>query len=264
MAATSLRYSVAAILLLAAMTLPAQPTPMQERGTFDVDVKSTAAEQLAYATSFTAAAEDPSQRKVAILKSVAALQVIPQRWPEERALAIRAYREIVTRLAGSQFHRNAVEVCDRAIAFAGQPDDTLVFVATKGRSLASLGRTDEARDAFAKATTGAFHRLSDFDKSAILIDAIWFYERTQNFAIAARHAQARARLATGALGPAEAMRKAVELQLRANDLAAARAVLAELSEAVSHARMGTLTPNEQEALRWIETSMQDFRRKLGS
>jgi tetratricopeptide (TPR) repeat protein len=244
------------------MTLHAQPSPLQERGTFTVEVKPTAAEQFAYATSFSAAAGDPSQRKVILLRSVAALQVIPQRWPAERALALRAYREIVTRLAGSHFHRNAVEVCDRAIAFAGRSEETLVFLAAKGRSLAWLGRTDEARDAFAKATTGAFHRLPDFDKSAILIDATWFYTHDGNFAAAARHAHARARFATGALGPAEAMRRAVELRLLAKEHALARETLTELSAGVSRARLEALTPDEQEALRRIEASIQDFRKTL--
>ncbi|HEX6085117.1 MAG TPA: hypothetical protein VF266_11365 [Thermoanaerobaculia bacterium] len=262
MAATNLRSSVAAILLLAVMTLHAQPLPMEERGSFEVDVKPTAAEQLAYATSFSVAAGDPAQRKVLLLQSVAALQVIPQRWPAERALALRAYREIVTRLAGAHFHRNAVEVCDRAIAYADGSEETLVFLAAKGRSLAWLGRTAEAREAFAKATTGTFHRLPDFDKSAILIDATWFYAREGNFAVAARHAHARARFATGALGPAEAMRRAVELRLLANEHAGAREILTELSETVSRARLEALTPDEQEALRRIEESIQDFRRQL--
>ena len=152
------------------------------------------------------------------------------------------------------------QVCDQAIAFAGGSEETLVFLATKGRSLAWLGRTAEAREAFAKATTGAFHRLPDFDKSVILIDATWFYARDGNFSVAARHTHARARFATGALGPAEALRRAVELRLLAKEHAAAKEVLAELSEAVSRARLEGLTPDEQEAFRRIEASIQDFRR----
>ena len=56
------------------------------------------------------------------------------------------------------------------------------------------------------------------------------------------------------------MRRAVELRLLAKEHAVAKEILAELSEAVSRARLEGLTPDEQEAFRRIEASIQDFRR----
>lgn len=257
------RLAMAGTVLLVISGLHAQPTPPKAHGSFSVEVKQTAAAQFLYATTaFTSVSGDLSEQHLAVMKTVAALEVIPRRWPAQRMLALRAYREIVTRLAGSQMHANALEMCDQAIAFAGPSADALVFVAAKGRSLMWLGRHAEARAAFTRATAGEFSRLEDFDKSAILIDATFFFQRDKQFAIAAKYAHDRAKFATGSLGPAGALRTALELRLLGNDRISAKADLVELSEAVSRAHLVALTPDEQEVLRQMEASIQEFQKKL--
>jgi tetratricopeptide (TPR) repeat protein len=247
-------------LVTAAAAAQASPKPA---GTFAVEVKATAPEQYAYATRITPDAADRTLRDVAVIRSVEALSVIPRRWPGERAWGIRAYREMMTRLAGARLYDNAISVCDTAIAYAGKTPDALVFVAAKGRSLMWLGRMDEARDAFNRATSGEFNRLGDFDQNSILLDAMIFHEQEKNFVAAAKDARARAKIAKSDLSRAEALRKALELSMRANDRAAAKGDLAALSDAALNARMRTLSPEESQVLRRIDTEIAQYGRRLG-
>ena len=51
--------------------------------------------------------------------------------------------------------------------------------------------------------------------------------------------------------------------MQANDHASAKADLAGLSDAALNARMHTLTPEESELLRRIDTEIAQYRKKLG-
>jgi len=263
MAASNLKHAIAACLLFAATMAWADQAPLKTNGAFTIEVKASAAEQFAYASRITAESTDPSERHLRVLQSVAALEVIPKRWSADRDMTLRAYREMVARLSGSNLHGNAIKICDKAIAFAGKSPEAKVFLASKGRSLMWLNRQDEARTAFDAATTGDFNKLADFDKNAVLIDATLFYEQAKKFDVAAKHARSRAKVTSSELGRAEALRKALELSMKANDKASAIADLASLSHAALNARMRSLTPDEQEVLARIDASIAEYRKKLG-
>jgi len=237
---------------------------MKPLGSFTIETRATAAEQFDYASRIRSDSADRMERDVAVLRSVAALEVIPKRWPAERELIMRAWSEIISRLTGAFLHKNAVTYCDKAIAWAGKAPRRLVFLAAKGRSLMWLDRTSEAKEAFDTATSaGDFHRLTDFEKSGILADASFFYERQKKYDVAAAHSRARAKVCADDLGRADALRKAVDLSIRGRDLGAARADLGVLMSVALQARMRTLTPSEQEILRRIDASIAEYRKKLG-
>jgi len=261
------RSCICALILAAVVAGPyaaADPPIVKPLGTFTVEVRATAGEQFVYASSIRSTSSKRLERDGAILQSVAAFEIIPKRWPGERDLIMHAWTEIVSRLSGAFLHQNALKYCDKAIAWAGDTPQRLVFIAGKGRSLMWLNRNDEARQAFEISTSaGDFHRLSDFDKSAILIDAAFFYERQRNYAVAAAHTRSRAKLCPDDLSRADAMRKAVDLSIEMRDYGAARSDLAGLSEAALKARMRTLTPAEQEVLRRLDDAIANYRKKLG-
>lgn len=257
------RKAIAAFLLLTTGASNEGQVPLKTSGTFTIEAKATAAEQFAYATRISPDAADLSERNRAVLQAVAALELIPQRWPDDRPWGVRAYREMVSRLAGAELHGNAAAVCDEAIAYAGKWPESLLFFAAKARSLMWLGRVDAARAAMDRATSGDFNRLDDFSKNSILLDAVFFYERDHDYRTAAKHARARARIARNALGSAEAWRKALELSMQAHDDAAAKADLAALYDAALSARMHALTAEESAVLRRIDAEIAEHRKKLG-
>lgn len=265
MATKVIRYSlIASIWLLVAAGVAVGQETVRPSGSFTIEVKATAREQYAYASRISAAVPGLADRNEAILKSVAAFDVIPKRWPNEHALAIRAYDQIVARLNGALLYKNALSFCDQAIAYSGRTPDRLLFLAAKGRALMWLGRTSEAQQAFDEATTGAgFESLSDSDKGVILRDAGFFYERQGDYRKAALHARARARYSSDDFFRAEALRKALDLSLMAGDYGSAREDLSNLSDAALKARMRNLQPPEQDLLRQIDAAIVQYRKKLG-
>jgi phosphosulfolactate phosphohydrolase-like enzyme len=254
---------IAAIaLLVSAGSVAGQP--IKPSGSFTIDVKSTAAEQYAYASRITGGSSSLSERNETVLRSVAALEIIPKRWPNERALTIRAYGEIVSRLNGAQLYKNAIASCDEAIAYAGKTPQRLVFVAEKGRALMWLDRATDAQQAFDEATTGAgFDGLKDGEKTLILADAGFFHERQGNYRVAAQLARARATYSGDDFLRAEAIRKALDLSFKGGDIEGAKADLANLSEVALKARMRNLQPQEQDLLRRIDAAIVEYKKKLG-
>jgi hypothetical protein len=256
-----------AVMLLAVLcsvaTAEAQTPALKKSGSFTFDVQATAAEQFRYAAAIRAEGTDLSLQHEAVLRSVAALEVIPKRWPDERALSLRAYTEILFRLRGAFLHQNAIAYADKAVAYAGNAPERLIFLAAKGRSLMWLGRAKEAEEAFRAATGPDFARLSDFDQSGILLDAAYFEERRGEPRAAARLMRQRAGH-VGAVARAEAYRKALDLSLTAKDHGSARADLAALVQAASDARKAALSADEQQVLGRLEAAIAEYRKKLGS
>jgi len=237
---------------------------MKSSGSFTIDVKATAGEQYAYASGLTTSSPDLAERTEAVIRSVAALEVIPKRWPNNRGLTIRAYGEIVSRLNGARLYQNAIGFCEKAIAYVGPVPQRLPFIAAKGRALMWLNRSPEAQQAFDEAVAGAgFEALSDSEKIVIFRDAGFFYERQGNYRIAAQHARARAKYSADDLFRAEALRKALDLSLIAGDYANARADLDNLSDAALKARLRNLQPPDQDLLRRIDAAIVEYRKKLG-
>src|SRR5262245_53343311 len=114
MATTRIEVILVSLLAVTAVVTRGSQMPLQATGSFTIETKATAAEQFEYASRISPRSDDLSGRNQLILQSVAALEVIPQRWPNERELSLRAYREMVSRLSGAQLHANAIAVCDKA------------------------------------------------------------------------------------------------------------------------------------------------------
>ena len=105
--------------------------------------------------------------------------------------------------------------------------------------------------------------LSNFDKGVILRDAGLFYEKQGEFRGAAQHARSRAKYTSDDFVRAEALRKAVDLSLMANDRDAARADLSKLCDAALKARLQNLEPPEQDLLRRIDSAIAEYKKKIG-
>ena len=249
------------VLAVAAMAFG--QTTSRPSGSFAIEVKATARDQYAYASRIIASSPDREARNLAVIRSVAALEVIPKRWPRERTLAIRAYGEIVARLNGAGLYQNALDSSQRAIAYSGDIPQRLVFLAAKGRALMWLNHPDEAQAAFAEATTGAgFDSLNDHEKGDVLRDAGFFHERRGNYRQAAQDARTRATYCPDDLCRTETLRKALDLSLMAGDNANARTDLANLSDAALKARLRNLQPDEQELLRRIDAAILEYRKRV--
>jgi hypothetical protein len=261
---TETRSIIAAIALVVSAGSVAGQQAIKPSGSFAIEVKSTAAEQYAYASRITGGTSSLSERNETVLRSVAALEVIPKRWPKERVFSIRAYGEIVSRLNGAQLYKNAIASCDQAIAYVGKTPQRLVFVAEKGRALMWLDRTADAQQAFDEATTGAgFEGLKGGEKAVILANAGFFHERQGNYRTAAQLARIRATYSGDDFLRAEAIRKALDLSFKGGDMESARADLANLNEVALRARIRNLQPPEQDLLRRIDAAIVDYKKKLG-
>lgn len=264
MAAKTTRYSLIAAIALLVSAGTALSQSVKSSGSFTIDVKATAGEQYAYASGITTSSPDVAERNDAIIRSVAALEVIPKRWPNNRGLTIRAYGEIVSRLNGARLYENAIDFCEKAIAYVGHVPQRLPFIAAKGRALMWLDRSTEAQQAVDEAVSGAgFESLSDSEKIVIFRDAGFFYERQGNYRVAAQHVRASAKYTADELLRAEALRKALDLSLMAKDYASARGDLSDLSDAALKARMHNLQPPEQDLLRRIDAAILEYRKKVG-
>jgi len=254
-------FTITAILVLTYGVAGAASGP---KGSFTIDVKNTAAEQFDYASRLTAGATNLSDWHEAVIRSVAALDIIPKRWPKESRLIVRAYGEIITRLNDAHMHENAISYCDKAISIVGSDPERLVFVAAKARAQMWLGSKESARAAFEQILASPdFDRLDSFEKRTILLDKSFFDERNGDYRLAAKSSRERAKYAADDFQRVETLRKAVDLSLKAGDNENAKTDVDSLGEAAQKARMRNLKPEEQEFLRRVDAALVEYKKRLG-
>ncbi|HUR83297.1 MAG TPA: hypothetical protein VM733_21240, partial [Thermoanaerobaculia bacterium] len=86
------KYCFSAVVAYVLLFVQVAPAEVLSRGSFTVETKANAAEQFAYATSLSREPDRATEPLVNAMKVAAALEIIPNRWPGDRALSIRAYR----------------------------------------------------------------------------------------------------------------------------------------------------------------------------
>lgn len=255
-----------ALTLLCALTLSLSSTAQTRTtssSTFTVELKPTAAEQYKYASMILKHARETGvDRDDAVFQEVAALELIPQRWPNERRYGIAAYQQAINLLA-TRYSLNAIEIAGRAEKYVGQDPELALIQADKGAALTAIGRHQEAEEAFRAAIDGKpFAKLDGPRKRIVLKKAAFFYERRKHYREASDLVRRAAPLGQGALDAVIDYEKSLELDFNAGALNEARADYEALVRETARARTRKLSPQESQQLPSIDKYIELYRKKL--
>jgi tetratricopeptide (TPR) repeat protein len=260
------QYHYALILLCAftgSMPLAAQSRSTTSSSTFSVELKPSAAEQYKYASAIIRnARQTGGDRDEALFQEVAALELIPQRWPNERRYGIAAYQQAVSLLA-ARYSLNAVEIAGRAEKYVGQDPELALIQADKAAALTALGRDQEAEATLRAAIDGKpFAKLDDIRKRIVLKKASFFFERQKRYREASDLVRRAVPLGSGALDAVTDYEKSLELNFAGGAFNEAKADFDTLVRETARARGKKLTPQELQQLPNIDKYIELYRKKL--
>ncbi|MGH7488906.1 MAG: hypothetical protein ACREMY_25385 [bacterium] len=246
------------------LTLPlAAQTRTVSSSTFSIELKPTAAEQYKYASAIVKhARENGVDLADATFQEVAALELVPQRWPHERRYGVAAYQQAVSLLA-LRYSLNAVEVAGRAEKYVGQDPELALIQADKGTALMAIGRNQEAEDAFRAAIDGhPFVKLDAARKRLVLKKAAFFYERRKRYREASDLIRRAAPLGQGALDAVVDYEKSLELNFNGGARNEAKADYDALVRETARARGRKLSPQELQQITYVDKYIELYRKKL--
>ena len=242
-------------------------TPERRSTTFSVELKSNAYEQYAYASRLFGEGQRAGMpREDALFREIAALELVPQRWPQEREVCVQAYALAVQMLSGPTYAVNAVQMAEKAERYGIDDAPQLPFIlADKAVALSWLGQYDVAEETFLR----AFHS-KQFTKDveprfqrALWIDLAFMYKRQKRHRDAAAILRHCATLqGSHSFDKADDLSGSIDSDLAAGDLTAANADFDALLLEASTLRTKKINPAEVSRLPYLDQAIADYRKKL--
>jgi len=231
---------IGSVILIAATTLGlAAGASAQQKITVEVETKQTAQEQLKYAEALSmelGRARNDAEREVAVVRAAAAFGAVRKHWPDDAPAYIRSVL-----MEGDLFHRanapeNVVRLLEPLQEWIRGNANEPALLRRLATAYGTLSRTKEAEDVFERALQskgGARHA-----EQAMLVHraAAQFYSRggrPRDAAVHYRHVMRDKRLREHLR--ADAALDVLSACIHANDRAAARADLAEITATVKQA-----------------------------